>query len=58
MTLMIRQALGLVNVLQHQAGEGYSEVIVQDPETLQKRLLVIDLLTPITRADAAEPPEA
>jgi len=54
-TMMIREALRLVRVLQEQSKEGYSEVIVQMPNTLKRRLLVIDFLAPITDAGMAEP---
>jgi hypothetical protein len=42
-------ALRIVRALQEQAKEGYCEVIVQNPETLDRRLLVIDFLEPLSR---------
>ena len=42
-------ALRILRVLQEQAKEGYCEVIVQNPETLDRRLLMIDFLEPLRR---------
>jgi hypothetical protein len=40
----IREALRIVRAIQKQAEEGYSDVIVENPTTLESRKLVIDFL--------------
>jgi hypothetical protein len=54
--MMIREALRLVSVLQKQAGQGYSEVIVQHPGTLERRLVVSDFIAQSARSGDVDPP--
>jgi hypothetical protein len=43
-------AVRIARVLQEQAKEGYSEVMVRNPATLDKRILLIDFLEPIEQS--------
>jgi Arc/MetJ-type ribon-helix-helix transcriptional regulator len=42
----VRESLQVSRALQLQAGQGFSEVIVRNPETNEERVLVIPNLTP------------
>ena len=44
----IREALRIVRALQKQASEGYSDVIVENPNTFEQRKLVIEFLDQVT----------
>ena len=52
MAATVRAALRVVRSLQEQAKRGFSDVIVQDPDTLEQRRLVIDFLDSV-KADAS-----
>ncbi len=46
----IREALRIVRAIQKQATEGYTEVVVENPVTLDQRRLVIEFLENIKSA--------
>lgn len=39
-----RAAISLIAVFQQQAREGYSQIILEDPDTGKRRFLIVDLI--------------
>jgi Arc/MetJ-type ribon-helix-helix transcriptional regulator len=44
----VRESLQISRALQSQAGQGFTEVLVRNPETNEERVMVIPALQPIT----------
>jgi len=45
----VREALSINRALQSQAKQGFTEVVVRDPETKQERVMVLPSLHPKTK---------